>query len=40
VGGFIGARLIRIIPPLMMRRAVSAIGAIMTAVYVYRYWLS
>src|SRR5262249_39303590 len=39
VGGLLGARLIRVISPLTMRRLVGAIGGVMTLIYAYRYWL-
>jgi uncharacterized membrane protein YfcA len=37
-GGFCGARLARVIPPLVMRRIVVGVGAAMTVVYAVRYW--
>lgn len=39
VGGFIGARLLRIVPAEIIRTVVVVIGAAMTAIYAYRYWL-
>jgi uncharacterized membrane protein YfcA len=39
VGSVIGARIARHAPRELMRWAVTAIGAILTAVYTWRYWL-
>lgn len=39
IGGLLGARLIRIISPIAMRRVVGSIGTVMTVIYAYRYWL-
>jgi uncharacterized membrane protein YfcA len=40
IGGFLGGRLARILPPELMRWIVIAVGALLTAIYAYRYWLS
>ena len=37
-GGFIGGRLVRVLPAPWVRRAVIAAGAILTIVYARRYW--
>jgi uncharacterized membrane protein YfcA len=39
VGGFFGGRLAKIAPRALMRVAVVAIGAILTGIYAWRYWL-
>lgn len=39
VGGFVGGRLARVLPPEPMRWIVIAVGTILTAVYAWRYWL-
>jgi uncharacterized membrane protein YfcA len=39
VGGFIGGRLVRVLPPGVVRAIVIAAGAIFTLVYAWRYWL-
>jgi hypothetical protein len=39
VGGFLGARLVRVVPPSPMRWTVIAVGAGLTAIYAWRYWL-
>jgi uncharacterized membrane protein YfcA len=39
IGGFLGGRLARILPPELMRWIVIAVGALLTAIYAYRYWL-
>ena len=40
IGGFLGGRLARVLPPAAMRWIIIAVGTILTAVYAYRYWLS
>jgi len=40
VGGFLGGRLARILPPALMRAIVIAVGAALTVIYAHRYWLS
>jgi uncharacterized membrane protein YfcA len=40
IGGFLGGRLARVLPPDVMRWIVIAVGAVLTAVYARRYWLS
>jgi uncharacterized protein len=39
VGGFAGARLIKVLPSSLVRMAIIVIGILMTGVYAYRYWL-
>ncbi len=39
VGGFLGGRLTRVLPPRAVRAVVIAVGAVLTAVYAWRYWL-
>ncbi|MGH7306334.1 MAG: sulfite exporter TauE/SafE family protein, partial [Candidatus Rokuibacteriota bacterium] len=40
IGGFLGGRLARILPPDTMRWLVILVGTILTAIYAHRYWLS
>jgi len=39
VGGFLGGRLARILPPSLMRGIVITVGTILTVIYAWRYWL-
>ncbi len=39
IGGYIGGRLIRVLPAPVVRKVIIAIGTMMTLVYAYRYWL-
>ena len=39
VGGFLGGRLARVLPPDLVRWVVITVGTILTAVYAWRYWL-
>ncbi len=39
VGGFLGGRLARVLPPDLVRLIVITVGTILTAVYAWRYWL-
>jgi uncharacterized membrane protein YfcA len=39
VGGFLGGRLARVLPPDLVRWIVITVGTILTAVYAWRYWL-
>ena len=39
VGGFLGGRLARVLPPDLLRWTVITVGTILTAVYAWRYWL-
>lgn len=39
IGGFVGGRLARVLPPAPMRWIVIAVGTALTAVYAWRYWL-
>jgi uncharacterized protein len=39
IGGFLGGRLVRVVPPDSMRWTVIAVGTVLTAVYAWRYWL-
>lgn len=40
VGGFLGGRLVRVLPPGVVRFVVIAVGSVLTLVYAWRYWLS
>jgi uncharacterized protein len=40
VGGFLGGRLVRVLPPGVVRGIVIAVGSALTLVYAWRYWLS
>jgi len=39
VGGFLGGRLARVLPPGLIRTIVISVGALLTAVYAWRYWV-
>jgi len=39
IGGFLGGRLARVLPPELMRWIVIAVGTVLTAIYAHRYWL-
>jgi uncharacterized membrane protein YfcA len=39
LGGFLGGRLARVLPPVLMRWIVIVVGTTLTAVYARRYWL-
>ncbi len=39
VGGFLGGRLARVLPPDLMRGIVITVGTILTVIYAWRYWL-
>jgi uncharacterized protein len=39
VGGFLGGRLVRVLPPARVRWIVIGAGSILTLVYAWRYWL-
>ena len=39
VGGFLGGRLARVLPPELMRGIVITAGTILTVIYAWRYWL-
>jgi uncharacterized protein len=39
VGGFLGGRLARVLPPILLRRIVITVGAVLTVIYAWRYWL-
>jgi uncharacterized protein len=39
VGGFLGGRLARVLPPDLVRSIVITVGTILTSVYAWRYWL-
>jgi uncharacterized membrane protein YfcA len=39
VGGFLGGRLARVLPPDLMRGVVITVGTILTVIYAWRYWL-
>jgi uncharacterized membrane protein YfcA len=38
-GGFLGGRLVRVLPPDAVRWIVIAAGSVLTLVYAWRYWL-
>jgi uncharacterized membrane protein YfcA len=40
LGGFLGGRLVRVLPPGVVRWIVIAAGSVLTLVYAWRYWLS
>jgi uncharacterized membrane protein YfcA len=37
-GGFLGGRLVRFLPPALLRGLVIAVGTVLTAIYVWRAW--
>ncbi len=39
IGGYCGAQFARVVPQKFMRVAVVAVGALLTAVFAWRYWL-
>jgi len=39
IGGFLGGRLVRVLPPAVVRWVVIALGSVLTLVYAWRYWL-
>ena len=39
VGGFLGGRLARVLPPNLIRGIVITVGTILTGIYAWRYWL-
>jgi uncharacterized membrane protein YfcA len=39
IGGFLGGRLVRVLPGPVVRWVVIAVGSILTLVYAWRYWL-
>jgi uncharacterized membrane protein YfcA len=39
VGGFIGGNLVKVLPASLVRGIIGTCGCVMTAVYVYRFWL-
>jgi len=39
LGGFLGTKLVQVLPAALVRNVISAAGVLMTAIYVYRYWL-
>ena len=38
IGGFVGGRLARVLPPEAMRCIVITVGTVLTIIYAYRYW--
>jgi len=40
IGGFLGGRLARVLPPELMRWIVIAVGTVLTAIYARRYWFA
>ena len=39
MGGFAGGKLVKVLPALLVRRVITACGCVMTATYIYRFWL-
>lgn len=39
IGGIAGGRLVKVLPPQLVRNIITICGCVMTCVYVYRYWL-
>ena len=39
VGGFLGGRLARVLPPRLVRGIVIAVGTLLTVIYAWRYWV-
>jgi len=39
IGGFLGGRLARVLPPALIRGIVITVGTILTVIYAWRYWL-
>ena len=39
IGGLAGGRLVKVLQPQLVRNIITACGAVMTCVYVYRFWL-
>jgi len=39
IGGFLGGRLARVLPPNLIRGIVITVGTILTLIYAWRYWL-
>lgn len=39
-GGFLGGRLVRVLPPRLLRNVVITVGTVLTVVYAWRYWAS
>jgi uncharacterized membrane protein YfcA len=39
VGGFLGGRLVRVLPPAVVRFIVIVAGSVLTLIYAWRYWL-
>lgn len=38
-GGFLGGRLVRVLPPPLVRWIVIVVGSVLTVIYAWRYWL-
>ena len=38
VGGFLGGRLARVLPPTLTRGIVITVGTVLTMIYAWRYW--
>jgi uncharacterized protein len=38
VGGFLGGRLARVLPPTLIRGIVITVGTVLTMIYAWRYW--
>ncbi|HTK88975.1 MAG TPA: sulfite exporter TauE/SafE family protein [Verrucomicrobiae bacterium] len=39
-GGFLGGRLVRVLPPPLLRGIVITVGSVLTVIYAWRYWAS
>jgi uncharacterized membrane protein YfcA len=39
IGGYVGGNLVKVLPAPLVRNIIGACGCVMTAVYVYRFWL-
>jgi uncharacterized protein len=40
VGGFVGGRSMRFLPPQLFRALVVGMGAILTVIFAWRYWMA
>ncbi|MDE2383266.1 MAG: sulfite exporter TauE/SafE family protein [Alphaproteobacteria bacterium] len=38
-GGFLGGNLVKVLPPPLVRGIIGTCGCVMTAIYIYRFWL-
>lgn len=39
IGGYLGVKLVKVLPSALVRNVISSAGVLMTAIYVYRFWL-